>query len=1656
MNLILSVYAYAAYKEFYLPVLNDADYQLVLLAGEFGLSEDLKLQMESVGGEWKFLPNESYSVSRKDEAYENQALGSGDQITVTNRSGETVVILIWKSADELSAFRKYRILDRRIRIGKGADNDICYPGQRLISHAHAEIVLRGDGAYLRDLSKNGTYLGGRRISGEARLQFGDMINLFGLTILYLDSVLAVNALGEEAIVRPENMELLSTLPEDANPAPKEDAAESEEKTIHIAPRTFPTIHSEEEAIDGVPSKNEGDGRPAWMSILPSMTMVLPMVAGFLLMSGGLGFGLVISVGSAVVGTIWGIINYRYAVKDRQKKERRRQERYERYLVECTDRIREKFEHNREALLYMYPDARSRAEAVESLTGLWERKRHHNDFLFARVGLGDMPFQVNINVPKRMFSLTDDELSDRPQRIAESYSVMREVPINVDLCSHGVVGILTGENRLAALELTRVLVTQITTNHCYTDVKLAALYHGDRDTAELWEYIRWLPHVWNEERSLRYVASDDAGADEVLYALTQTLRGRAEQLESALSKKPEFIPHYLLIVEDSSFLESQMISKYLFENGAELGITTVILADSYEQLPSSCELVIENSERFRGIYSTTADEEIRREVSFDSMDAALADKMAREMSALRVNQLESGSDIPSSLTFFEMLDVRRPDELDVLDHWRKNRTYESMRAAIGQKMGGQLCYLDINEKHHGPHGLVAGTTGSGKSETLQTYILSLAINFSPQDVGFFIIDFKGGGMANLFSDLPHMIGQISNLSGNQIRRAMVSIKSENLRRQRIFGEFGVNHIDAYTKLVKNREASVPIPHLLIIIDEFAELKREHPEFMRELISVAQVGRSLGVHLILSTQKPSGTVDDNIWSNTKFKLCLRVADKQDSMDMLHKPDAAYLTQAGRGYLEVGNDEIYELFQSGWSGAVYDGGEQSTRSSVSLLDLQGRKSVSASRSKSERVRKQVRSWIARLISAVESAAQQLGYEKVPGGLSPEERQTLAKKTVALLNAGEAIYAESTSNLRRLEELIEQLPEERADAAAAAEQLIERYQRQGKKLPERLERTQLDAVVRYLAEVAKKSGIVNEQQLWMPLLPEQLTLEELPGYSEGAWHGGVWNPHRGAFSLETFIGLADDPEHQQQFPVTLDLADKGHLAVIGSVSSGKSTLLQTLIYSLICTYSPAELNVYAIDFSSQMLCAFEQDAHVGGVVIEGEDEKLDKLFVMIFNMLAERKSRIRGGSFSQYVRLAEDPLPAVVLAIDGYANFNEKTEGRFESQLLELVRTAEGYGIYLVISCGGFGNGELQTKIAGNMRQAICLELGDKYQYVDVFHTTHFDVLPEENVKGRGLATIDGSVLEYQTAVACSAENDYQRGETIRRRCAEMSAQWDGERAMQIPAIPEKPVWEEFSAMGSYRAAIRTGRRLPVGYMKETAELYCVELNTAFCYLILGADRSGKSVFLRNLMCAAADLKKGERWLIDLDNTDGLSAAASDTKHVTDSDGMIEFMRVLLQATNERGALRKELRAEGLDDEEIYERMAERFPPLFVFIANLKTFMDAAYKRLEGVGLPSAGLEKIFERGQSLNVFFFAAASTSSVPLLSDKLAYLSFTKGRTGVLLATELTRQNVFQYQNVRYNEQNKRYKTGVCYATNQRDTQNVDLVVFPNNRKSKAE
>ena len=257
-------------------------------------------------------------------------------------------------------------------------------------------------------------------------------------------------------------------------------------------------------------------------------------------------------------------------------------------------------------------------------------------------------------------------------------------------------------------------------------------------------------------------------------------------------------------------------------------------------------------------------------------------------------------------------------MNVVSRWASHAPYKSLAVPLGLRGQNDIVQLNLHEKAHGPHGLVAGTTGSGKSEIIQSYILSLAVNFHPHDVAFLLIDYKGGGMANLFRDLPHLLGTITNLDGAQSMRALASINAEIHRRERLFGQYGVNHINQYQKKFKLGEATEPLPHLFLISDEFAELKVNQPDFIKELVSIARVGRSLGVHLILATQKPSGVVDDQIWSNSRFKLALKVADRGDSMEMLRTADAAEITQTGRAYLQVGNNEVYELFQTAWSGA------------------------------------------------------------------------------------------------------------------------------------------------------------------------------------------------------------------------------------------------------------------------------------------------------------------------------------------------------------------------------------------------------------------------------------------------------------------------------------------------------------------------------------------------------------------------------------------------------------------------------------------------------------------------------------------------------------------------------------------------------------------
>lgn len=1662
MSLVLLVYSEYAFKEFLLPSLDNTDYELVLKKDIFCISNNLEVKLEVMDNSWRFVRSNAYSLVKESIDYFGEQFKDRDVLKLTIDNGQTMTIIVRQVSNYFSVYEKFDLKGyNQVTIGKNKENLICFDDLGVISRSHATLVKKGSYYVIEDRSVNGTFVNHLRVQGSKQLAFGDCIDIFGLRIVFLGDRLAINTSHPNVIVDSKLSHLEEEIVAEVGEEEDEIAPDKQKVIFHRSPRYISTLDTEPVEIEVPPAPKQMQKQPLAMIVGPSMTMALPMLLGCGLTiygssrSGGssgifMYTGLVTAISCALIATIWSLININYAKKKNREEELHRFEAYSEYLIKCTETIKESYEKNTRILKERYIEPSICCHYTEATPKLWERNFTHQDFLTQRIGIGDIPFQVPIIIPKERFTLINDSLAQKPKFIKDNYEMLKEVPVCIDVMSRSLIGIIGGVEKKGAIHVVHTLAAQIATNNCYTDVKMIFVYNGSENQAEKnWNFAKWLPHVWSEDKRSRFVATNKSEASDIFYELTKILRFRQEENGSFNRKSKAYKPHYILFIESPEFLEGELIAKYIFDCDNNLGMSTILLVDHYEQLPNACTYVIQNDEAFKGIYEITEKQEERVSVRFDQIAPIELERLARNLANIEVSEVEVGGEIPSALSFFDMYQIQSLEELEVLERWKKNRTYENMRALVGQKSGGKPCYLDVHEKYHGPHGLVAGTTGSGKSEMLQTYILSLAINFSPDDVGFFIIDYKGGGMANLFSNLPHLIGQISNLSGNQTRRAMVSIKSENKRRQRIFNEHGVNNINLYTRLYKNNEATLPVPHLFIIIDEFAELKREEPDFMRELISVAQVGRSLGVHLILATQKPSGTVDDNIWSNSKFRLCLRVQDRQDSNDMLHKPDAAYITQAGRCYLQVGNDELYELFQSGYSGGTYDEDMGSKKTDIAkMISITGKAALVGSKVKRKQKEEKKVKWIMTLLTIMSGIAD--GLRTSLNEIMDNNLDQLIAQMYTKLQEEKIDYPVSEYNSQRLIGLIHLFRSMKADEEideAVTRRIIALAEIKNIKLPEMKEPTQLDVVIDYLKQTATKNGYTHNVQLWLPVLPLKLYMSDLEKYKEEAIEGNKWNGEQHKWSLQVEMGLCDDPVNQAQMPLKVDLAEIGHLAICGIVASGKSTFLQSFIYQLVNNYSAEYIHIYGIDYSSKMLGAFEKAPQVGGIVFENEESRLEKLFNMIMQLLEERKTLLRGGSYSQYVKAKGVKLPAIIIALDNVADFRNKTNSKYDDLLLQLSRDGVGYGIFLVLTSSGFGAMEIPTRVADNIRKVISLEMNDKFQYADVMRNMHLPVLPEVGVKGRGLAEVGEDILEFQTALALPAEDDYKRMELIDARCVELRNEWKGKRAKAIPEIPEKPVWKEFAALEDVQKMIEHPAYLPLGYDMADASIYGIALNHTYSYIISGKARTGKSNLMKLLMLGAIS-KEAQLVIIDYQKEyESFKVQSPEMDYITTDEELYTYCLKLKDLFIPRNQKKNQWIKEGLEDEEIFEKMQEN-QKIFIFVADVVEFIKHVYKPSEGVQDMSGFLQNITDKGYLHNVFWISAYNQDQYTEVIGKPLYENLVRAKAGIHLGGNVSAQRVFEFSYMPYMQQSKVQKAGMGMIPSTNEEEKTQKVVIP--------
>ena len=846
-----------------------------------------------------------------------------------------------------SNIKKYMInSDIEITIGNSPSNLINYTC-KYVKPQHAKLIYKYKEKKWSIETSNLVYVNNQKVENED-INHGDVIFVMGLRIIVNGPYIMVNNPSNKVVV---DKTLSLVLNEKLN-YPTSIVKSDDDKEVKVfdkkdyffrAPRFRTVLEKEEVVIDAPPEKGKPDEMPFIYTVGPMVTMgMTSMVMGIVALNGVLNGtqtlssampSLVIAFAMLLTMILWPVLSKQWQKKQEKKKEKLRQERYSKYIDSKKIEITSIIAKQKQIIIENNLPIGKCKEIIE-LKGrnLWERKVEHDDFLEIRIGIGNREPEIDLKYPDKHFELEEDNLKQMVQHLGDEVKLIHDVPVTVKLTDKYISAIF-GEPNITN-EFIKGFLLKLMTFQSYEDVKIVVL--TNEKNKNKWDYLKMSPYCWDDEKKIRFFCSNSDDLNQISNYLKSVLMERkypdAENMDESEADYHYSKPYYVVITDDFNSIRNTDIIKEILKQKINYGFSLIINAERIIGLPNECSAFINIGQKSSGMFEN--DLILNKQKAFlQDLDLNLdMNKITEILANIPIELEQEKYKLPQMLSFLEMYDAGSVEQLNAEKRWETNNPIASLKVPVGKDENGELFNLDLHEKFHGPHGLIAGMTGSGKSEFIITFILSMAVNYHPNEVAFALIDYKGGGLAGAFENketkirLPHLVGTITNLDIVEMNRSLASIQSELKRRQRIFNKAretsGESTIDIYKyqKLFRDGKVKEAVPHLFIISDEFAELKTQQPEFMDQLISTARIGRSLGVHLILATQKPSGVVDDQIWSNSKFRVCLKVQDKSDSVDMIKCPDAAAIKEVGRFYLQVGYNEFFALGQSAWCGAPY----------------------------------------------------------------------------------------------------------------------------------------------------------------------------------------------------------------------------------------------------------------------------------------------------------------------------------------------------------------------------------------------------------------------------------------------------------------------------------------------------------------------------------------------------------------------------------------------------------------------------------------------------------------------------------------------------------------------------------------------------------------
>jgi S-DNA-T family DNA segregation ATPase FtsK/SpoIIIE len=751
-----------------------------------------------------------------------------------------------------------------------------------VSTTHARIVVGDEIEIIDDNSSNGILLAGELVP-RLTLRPGDRVVL-GETVISVSS---------------------------RRPATIGNAPLSTTIAFNRSPRVDPVYEGERLVAPEPPQPPSGQR-------FPLITSIAPLFMGFLL------FAITKNALSVVFVALSPIMLVGAYFENKRAGRRALEEATEHFRANLADlvvQLRHAADEERRRRSIEHP---ATADVVRAMTArdalLWTRRPEHDSFAQLRLGLGVQPCRTTIETPNTRNSTP--ELQQELSSVVREFAHIDRVPVVADLAVSGSIGV-SGPDE-AMLGVARGLVLQLVGLHSPAELVVAGVASGR--SAARWDWLKWLPHTGSEHSPLasEHLAATAPGCTNLVSELMDLVSSR---LGEDGPDRTRHLPLVVLVVEDDAPVDRSRLV-HLAEIGPAAGVHLIWVAGTTADLPAACRSFVE-VEPSSGVVAAgrVVERELSTPVLVEPVAPADAVALARALSPVvdAGALIDDASDVPARVSFLTEAgrDVADSPE-SVVERWRESNSLHlpdtparrlkrdnTLRALVGRTATDPF-HLDLRTQ--GPHALVGGTTGAGKSEFLQTWILGMAASHSPQRVTFLFVDYKGGSAFAECVSLPHSVGLVTDLSPHLVQRALTSLNAELRHREHVLNRKKAKDL---MELERRDDPEAP-PSLVIVVDEFAALVQEVPEFVDGVVNVAQRGRSLGLHLILATQRPAGVIKDNLRANTNLRVALRMADEEDSKDVVGTPVAGTFDPEapGRGLAKTGPGRL-AMFQSGYVG-------------------------------------------------------------------------------------------------------------------------------------------------------------------------------------------------------------------------------------------------------------------------------------------------------------------------------------------------------------------------------------------------------------------------------------------------------------------------------------------------------------------------------------------------------------------------------------------------------------------------------------------------------------------------------------------------------------------------------------------------------------------